>query len=145
MPNYAKFMKEIFSQKRKIKDDEAMMLTKECSAILQNKLLTKLKDPGGFTISSVIGNVYFNKALCDLGASINLMFLSIFRKLGVGEENPTMVFLRLVDRSIKHPRGIFDKIIFVVYFIVLDKKKDREVSLILGKPLLATRRAPIDV
>ena len=152
MPSYAKFMKEIISQKRKIRDDETVMLTEECSAILQNKLPPKLKDPGSFTIPCVIGDVYFNKALCDLGASINLMPLSIFRKLGIGEVKPTMVSLQLADRSIKHPRGIIedvlvkvDKLIFPVDFIVLDMEEDREVPLILGRPFLATGRALIDV
>ena len=87
----------------------------------------KLKDPGSFTIPYDIGHVHFDKALCDLGASINLMPLYIFKKLGIREVKPTMVSLQLADRSIKHPRdGLenvlvkVDKFIFPVDFIVLD-------------------------
>ena len=145
MPNYTKFMKEILSQKRKIRDDEIVLLIEECSAILQNKLPPKLKDPGSFTILCVIGDIYFNKALCNLGANINLIPLSIFKKLGVGEVKPTMLSLQLADRSIKHPKGIIedvlvkvDKLIFPVNFVVLDLEEDREVPFILKRPFLAT-------
>ncbi|XP_022875808.1 uncharacterized protein LOC111394287 [Olea europaea var. sylvestris] len=152
MPSYAKFMKDILSNKRKLEDNETVMLTEECSAILQHKLPPKLKDPGSFTIPCHIGNLYIDKALCDLGASINLMPLSLFRKLGSREAKPTTVSLQLADRSIKHPRGIcedilvkVDKFIFPADFIILDMEEDRDVPLILGRPFLATGRALIDV
>ncbi|KAL5558707.1 hypothetical protein UlMin_034918 [Ulmus minor] len=64
-----------------------------CSTILQRKLPPKLKDPGSFTIPCTIGDFEFDKVLCDLGESINLMPLSIFRKLGLGEVKPTTVYL----------------------------------------------------
>ena len=79
MPSYVKFMKEILSNKRRLSNFETMNLTEECSVILQRKLPPKLKDPNNFTIPCTIGNSIFEKALCDLGASINLMLLSIFR------------------------------------------------------------------
>ena len=127
-------------------------LTEECSAILQWKLPQKLKDPGSFTIPCTIGNAIFERALCDLGASINLMPLSIFKRLGLGEARPTTVTLQLADRSLKHPRGIIedvlvkvDKFIFPAYFIVLDMEEDKEIPIILGRPFLATGRAMIDV
>ncbi|KAJ4716943.1 DNA-directed DNA polymerase [Melia azedarach] len=152
MPSYAKFMKEILSNKRKLEENEAVMLTEECSAILQNKLPPKLKDPGSFTIPCTIGECYFEKALCDLGASMNLMPFSVFRKLGSGEAKSTTVSLQLADRSIKHPRGVIedvlikvDKFIFPADFIVLDMEEDREIPLILGRPFLATGRTLIDV
>ena len=75
-------------------------LTKECSAIIQHKLPPKLEDPESFTIPIHIGNSEFDKALCDLGASVNLMPLSIFRKFGLGEVQPTNITLQLADRSI---------------------------------------------
>ena len=78
-------MKDILSRKRKLKHGETIVLTEECSAILQNKLPPKPKDPGSFTILYDIGEVHFDKALCDLATSINLMPLSIFKKLGIGE------------------------------------------------------------
>ena len=93
MPSYVKFMKEILSKKRTLSDFETVNLTEECSAILQRKLPQKLKDPSSFTIQCIIGNSIFEKALCDLGASINFMPLSIFRRLGLGEARPTTVTL----------------------------------------------------
>ena len=83
MPSYVKFMKDILSQKRRLADFETVNLTEECSAILQRKLPQKLKDPGSFTIPCTIGNAIFERALSDLGASINLMPLSIFKTFGI--------------------------------------------------------------
>ncbi|XP_022883336.1 uncharacterized protein LOC111400130 [Olea europaea var. sylvestris] len=94
MPSYAKYLKDIISNKRKLEDHEAVMLTEECSAKIHNKLPPKLKDPGSFTVPCKIGEIYFDKILCDLGASINLMLLSVFRKLGLGEAKATTVTLR---------------------------------------------------
>ena len=147
-----KFMKDILSKKRRLSDFETVNLTEECSAILQRKLPQKLKDPSSFTIPCTIGNAIFERALCDLGASINLMPLSIFRRLGLGESRPTTVTLQLVDRSLKHPRGVIEdvlvkveKFIFPANFIVLDMEEDKEIPIILGRPFLATGKAMIDV
>ena len=152
MPSYVKFMKDILSQKRRLDDFETVNVTEECSAILQRKLPQKLKDPGSFTILCTIGNAIFERALCDLGASINLMPLSISKRLGLGEACPTTVTLQLADRSLKHPRGVIedvlvkvDKFIFPAYFIVLDMEEDKEIPIILGRLFLATGKAMIDV
>ena len=140
MPRYVKFMKEILSNIRRLSDFEIVNLTKECSAILQRKLPQKLKNTRIFTILCTIRNSIFKKALCDLGASINLMPLSIFRQLGLGEARLTTVIttvtLQLVDRSLKHPGvggwGVIEdilvkmnKFIFPVDFIVLDMEEDK--------------------
>ena len=98
MPNHVKFMKDILSRKRKLLDFETVNLTEEYSAKLQRKLPQKLKDPDSFTIPCKIGNSIFEKALCDLGANINLMPLTIFRWLGLGEARPTTITLQLADR-----------------------------------------------
>ena len=152
MLSYVKFMKDILSKKRRFSDFEIVNLIEECSAILQGKLPQKLKDPGSFTIPCTIRNSIFERALCDLGASINLMPLSIFRRLGLSEARPTTVTLQLADISLKHPRGVIedflvkvDKFIFPTDFIVLDMEEDKEIPIILGKPFLATGRAMIDV
>ncbi|KAG8472697.1 hypothetical protein CXB51_034526 [Gossypium anomalum] len=84
-------------QEERLSEFETVALTKECSAFLQNKLPLKLKDPGSFTIPCNIGESYCGKALCDLGASINLMPKSIFKKLGIGEVRPTTMTLKLED------------------------------------------------
>ena len=93
MPSYVKFMKEIQTKKRKLGDYETVTLSKECNAILHKKLPKKLKDLGSFTILCSIRNAIFDKALCELQASINLIPLTIFQKLGLGEAKLTIVTL----------------------------------------------------
>ncbi|KAJ9556305.1 hypothetical protein OSB04_010919 [Centaurea solstitialis] len=152
MPNYVKFLKDILSKKRKLNEFETVALTQECSAILTCKIPPKLKDPGSFTIPCSISGQEVGLALCDLGASINLMPLSVFNKLGIGEVRPTTVTLQLADRSIAYPKGKIedilvkvDKFIFPADFIILDCEVDKKVPIILGRPFLATGRALIDV
>ncbi|KAL0404366.1 UNVERIFIED_CONTAM: hypothetical protein Sradi_2077400 [Sesamum radiatum] len=144
--------KEVISNKRKWEGGETVKLNEECSAVLQNKLPPKLKDPGSFSIPCTIGNTNFDKVLCDLGASVNLMPYSIFDKLGMHELTPTIITLQLADRNIKYPRGIVEdvlvkvgKFIIPVDFIVLDMEEDVNMPLILERPFLVTRRALIDV
>ncbi|XP_073049469.1 uncharacterized protein [Primulina eburnea] len=91
-------------------------------------------------------------ALCDLGASINLMPLSVFRKLGLGMPKPTQMSLQLADGSVKHPRGVKEDVLvkvgkftFPTDFVVLDMEEDREMPLILGRPFLAAGKAVIEV
>ena len=93
MPSYVKFRKDILSKKIRVSDFEIVNLTEECSAIIQRKLPQKLKDLGSFTILCTIENSIFEWALCHLGSSINLMPLSIFRRLGLGEARLTTVTL----------------------------------------------------
>ncbi|CAN6542794.1 unnamed protein product [Malus baccata var. baccata] len=152
MPNYAKFMKDIISKKRKFGDHEKIQLTEECSAILQRKLPLKQKDRGSFKIPCIIGTNLFEKALCDLGSSINLLPLSIAKTIGIGEIKPTTVSLQMADRSIAYLEGIIedvlvkvDKLIFPADFLVLDMEEDYETRLILGRPFLITARTLIDV
>src|SRR5204863_7916736 len=152
MPKYAKFLKDILSHKRKLKAFETVMLAEESSAILQKKLPQKLEDPGSFTIPCIIGNVTFENALCDLGASVNIIPYTLFTKLGIGEAKPTSIALQLTDRSKVYPRGVLedvlvkvDKFIFPIDLIVLDMEEDKSIPLILGRPFLATARAIIDV
>ena len=94
----------------------------------------------------------FEKVLCDLGASINLMPILIFRKLGLGKARPTTITLQLADRSLKHSsEAIKDvlvkvgKFIFLADFIVLDIEEDKDAPIILGRPFLSIGRAFIDV
>ena len=152
MPSYAKFLQEILSRKKKLEEFEMVALTEKCSAVIQSKLSPKLKDPGSFTVPCTFGDTVFEKALCDLGASINLMPISIDKRLKLRGVKPTTITLQMADRSIKHPRGIVadvlikvGKFIFPIDFVVLDMAEDHNVPLILGWPFLATRRALIDV
>ncbi|XP_075479347.1 uncharacterized protein LOC142520229 [Primulina tabacum] len=114
MPSYAKFFIDILTKKRKLVYFETATLSDKCSSILQNKLPPKLKDPCSFSIPCTIGSSKFYKALCDLGASINLMSYSCFKKLGIGEVKPATISLQLVDRSIKYPRGVIEDVLVKV-------------------------------
>ncbi|XP_073154071.1 uncharacterized protein [Henckelia pumila] len=152
IPSYAKFLKEILANKRNLTNLGTVNLNEECSTVLLNKLPPKLQDPGSFSIPCAIGSMSFDKALCDLSVSINLMSYSLAKKLGIGVMEPTTMSLKLADRSLKHPKGIVenvllkvDEFIFPVDFVVLDMDDDRETPLILGRPFLATNRALIDV
>ncbi|CAH9100168.1 unnamed protein product [Cuscuta epithymum] len=151
IPSYAKFLKGIISNKKKLEEFATVALTEECSAIIQNKLPPKLKDPGNFTIPCSIGKIGEVRSLCDLGASINLMPYSLFKKLSVGELQPTTVALQLADRTIRYPIGIMEDVLvkvgkfyFPVDFLVLDME-EMEVPVILGRSFLATSAAVIDV
>ncbi|XP_060190996.1 uncharacterized protein LOC132620349 [Lycium barbarum] len=151
MPGYAKFMKDLVT-KRRNPGSETLGGTHHCSAIVTKALVHKKEDPGAFTIPCTIGKYKFAKALCDLGASINLMPLSIFNKLGLGTPRPTTMRLLMADRTVKRPTGILydvlvrvDKFIFPADFVILDCEVDFEVPIILGRPFLATGRALVDV
>ena len=93
MPNYAKFLKEILNKKRKIAEEGIVNLTATCSAVIQKKLLAKMKDPGSFTIPCSIGKYEFKKTLYDSSASINWMPLSVEQRLSLGELTLTTITL----------------------------------------------------
>ena len=89
MPKYAKFLNELISNKKKLQEFEIVTLTKECSIIILNKLSLKRKHLRSLTIPYFVENLNFQRSLYDLGASINLIPLSVYRKLGLGEAKPT--------------------------------------------------------
>ena len=99
MSNYAKFLKEILSKKKKIAEEGIVNLTATCSAVIQRSILEKMKDLGSFTIPCSIGKYEFKKALCDSSASINLMPLSVVQRLSLGELIPTAITIQMADRS----------------------------------------------
>ena len=152
MPNYVKFLKEILNKKRKIAEEGIVNLTATCSAVIQQKLSAKMKDPGSFTIPCSIGKYEFNKALCDSGTSINLIPLSVVQRLSLGELTLTAMTLQMADRSMAQPEGVLEdvlakvgKIIFPMDFFVMKMEEDTQVPLLLGRPFLATGAALIDV
>ncbi|XP_070057861.1 uncharacterized protein [Nicotiana tomentosiformis] len=111
-----------------------------------------LEDPGAFTIPCTIDNADFAKALCDLGASINLMPYSVFKTLGIGKPRLTSMRLQMVDRTMKRSLGIIDdvlvrvdKFILPADFVILDCEVNYEVPIILGRPFLAIRKTLVDV
>ena len=148
MPSYVEFMKMILASNKKLEEYRTITLTEECSAILQKKLPLKLQDSGSFAIPLSIGNRVSGKALCDLGASINLIPLSMFKRLKLGEPKSTTISLQLMDRSYQHPRSIIENVLVKVGkfvlpedFVILDMEEDDSVPIILGRPFLATGKA----
>ena len=131
MPNYVTFLKDILARKMRLREFKTVALTQKCSHMLQNRIPQKLKDLGSFIIPCSTETKYNGRALCDLVASINLMPLSVFKQLGVGEVRPTTV--QLTDRSHAYPERKIkdvlvkvDKFIFPVDFIVLDFKQTKK-------------------
>ena len=152
MPLYAKFLKEILSKKRRIAEEGVVNLTATCSVVIKKNLPEKMKDLGSFTIPCIIGGFEFQKALCDSGASINLMPLFIAKKLSLGELTPTTITLQMADRTMVKPEGVIEdvlvkvgKFIFPVDFIILNMEEDSQVPLLLGRPFLATGANLIDM
>nr|XP_016444903.1 PREDICTED: uncharacterized protein LOC107770147 [Nicotiana tabacum] len=101
--SYAKMMKDLMSRKIDFQDLSTVTLTLTCSEIVTRPMAQKLSDPGSFTIPCTIRSYAFAKALCDLGASINLMHLKIYTKLGIGRARQTSMLLQLADRTVKKP------------------------------------------
>ncbi|XP_076903418.1 uncharacterized protein LOC143558468 [Bidens hawaiensis] len=114
MPKYAKFLKDILKQKESLKELSTVPLNGECSAVVLNKVLEKLPDPGVFIVPCLFGRDTSCQALADLGASINLMPYSLFEKLGLGELTPTRMTLSLADHSVKYPIGIVENLLVKV-------------------------------
>ena len=92
----------------------------------------KMQDPGSFTIPYTIGNSEMGKTPCDFGASINLMPLSVVKRLSLGELTPTAMTLQMADRTLAQPKGILEdvlikvgKFIFPVDFVVIDIEEDK--------------------
>nr|XP_011470217.1 PREDICTED: uncharacterized protein LOC105353148 [Fragaria vesca subsp. vesca] len=153
---YTKFLKDLCTNKRRFKDHEKVLLSEEVSAVIQRRLPPKLKDPGSFTIPCTIGDHHFERALMDLGASVNLMSYSLFLKLKLGDLQPTSMTLQFADRSIKRPKGIVedvlvkvDKFILPADFVILEIEPDdfdrAEVPIILGRAFMATADTVIRV
>ena len=155
VPTYAKFLKDLCKVKRGFNVNKKAFLTEQVSAIIECKTLVKYKDPGCPTISINIRGISVEKALLDLGASVNLFPYSMYKQLGLGELKPTSITLSLADRSIKIPKGTIedvliqvDRFYYPVDFVVLDTESvavgANHVPIILGRPFLATSNAIIN-
>ncbi|GKA31967.1 reverse transcriptase domain-containing protein, partial [Tanacetum coccineum] len=152
MPRFAPTIKSLLMNKEKLLELAKIPLNENCSAMLLKKLPEKLGDPGKFLIPCDFPGMDVCHALADLGASINLMPLSIWKKLSLPELTPTRMTLELADRSITHPKGVAEDVFvkvgsfhFPTDFVVVDFEADPRVPLILGRSFLRTGRALIDV
>ena len=155
VPTYAKFLEDLCTVKKSLGIEKKAFLTKQVSAIIQSKTPVKYKDLGSPTISVNIGGTCIDKALLDLGASVNLLPYSVYKQLGLGELKPTYITLSLANRSVKIPKGIVedvlvkvDKFYYPLDFVVLDTEPiasgPNHVPIILGRPFLATANAIIN-
>nr|GEV76301.1 hypothetical protein [Tanacetum cinerariifolium] len=152
MPKFASIFKKLLNNKNKIIELTKAPLNENCSAVVLKKLPEKLGDPGRFLIPCDFSEFDNCLALADLGASINLMPLSIWKKLRLPTLNDTKMVLELANRTISKPTGVAENIFvkvgkfyFPADFVVLDFIADPRVPLILGRPFLSTAHALIDV
>ncbi|XP_028191495.1 uncharacterized protein LOC114377229 [Glycine soja] len=152
MPLYSKFIKDLLTKKSKYIHSDTIVVEGNCSAVIQRILPPKHKDPGSVTISCSIGVVSIGKALIDLGASINLMPLSMCRSLEELEIMPTKMTLQLADRSITRPYEVVEDVLvrvkhftFPADFVVMDIEEDSEIPLILGRPFMLTASCVVDM
>jgi hypothetical protein len=155
IPSYAKFLKDLITMKRKTNVLKKAFMIEQVSSILQCMLPLKYKDPGCSTITCMIGFSQIERALLNLGPSINLLPYSVYLQLGLGELKPTSKTLQLADRLVNIPWEIIedvsikvDKFYFPMDFIVLDTEPVQivrsEIPVILGRPFLATTNALIN-
>ncbi|GKE88872.1 reverse transcriptase domain-containing protein, partial [Tanacetum coccineum] len=144
-------LKSLFSNKEKLIELANTPVSENCSAVTLKKLPKKLGDPG-----KILNPCSFSelncKALADLGASINLMPLSVWKELGLPKLIPTQMTLELANHDIYTPKGIardvfvsVRKFTFLADFVIVDYESDPRVPLILGRPFLQIARALIDV
>nr|GFA38978.1 reverse transcriptase domain-containing protein [Tanacetum cinerariifolium] len=152
IPKFASTLKTLIRNKEKLSEMARTPLNERCSAVLLKKLPEKLGDPGKFLISCDFSCMAKCLALVDLGASINLVPYSVWKKLSLPELTPTCMNLKLADHSISRPVGIAEDVYvkvgsfyFSADFVVVDFDTDPRVPLILGRSFLKTGRALIDV
>ena len=155
VPAYAKFLKDLCTIKKGLGIEKKAFLTEQVSAIIQSRNPVKYKDLGSRTISVNIGGTCIDKALLDLGASVNLLPYSVHKQLGLGQLKPTNITLSLADRSVKISKGIVEDVLvkvekfyYPVDFVVLDTEPiengPNHVPIILGRQFLATANAIIN-
>lgn len=155
VPRYAKFLKELCTNKKKLTGNEKVRMGENVSAVLQKKMPQKCSDPGMFTIPCQVGISRTEKAMLDLGASINVMPRSIYEANKLGPLKSTGVIIQLADRSNAYPLGVLEDIlvqinglIFPADFYVLEMEENDPSNpnlILLGRPFLKTSKTIINV
>ncbi|GJU87830.1 reverse transcriptase domain-containing protein [Tanacetum coccineum] len=152
MPKFASMFKSLLSNKEKLFELTNTPLNENCSAVFLKNLPKKLRDPGKFLIPCDFLKLVECLALTDLGASINLMPLSVWKKFSLSELTHSRMTLELANRSVAYPVGVAEDVIvkvgkfhFPANFVVVDYDVDPRVPIILGRPFLRTARALVDV
>ncbi|KAG7564207.1 Integrase catalytic core [Arabidopsis suecica] len=151
-PDSHKYVKDMIT--KRIREVQGMVvLSHECSAIIQKMIIPKkLGDPGSFTLPCTLGPLAFSKCLCDLGASVSLMPLSVARRFGFSKYKSCNISLILAHGSIRIPHGLLEDLPVMIGrvevptdFVVLEMDEEPKDPLIFGRPFLATAGAIIDV
>ncbi|XP_075486393.1 uncharacterized protein LOC142526005 [Primulina tabacum] len=155
IPRYAKFLKDLCTNKRRLKSDEKVSVGENVSAVIKKSLPNKCKDPGMLTMHCVNGNLKIERAMLDFGASINVMPYSIYCALNLGPLKETRVVIQLADRSNAYPEGVVEdvlvqvkELIFPADFYILRMEEDStaiSATILLGRSFMKTARTKIDV
>ncbi|GJY92468.1 reverse transcriptase domain-containing protein [Tanacetum coccineum] len=152
MPKFASTFKSLLSNKEKLFELANTLLNENCLAVLLKKLPEKIGNPRKFLIPCDIPELDECLALADLGASINLMPLSVWKNLSLPKLTPTRMTLELANRLVSYPVGVAEDVFvkvgkfhFPADFVVVDYDVDPRVPLILERPFLRTAQALIDV
>jgi hypothetical protein len=146
IPSYVKFLRECCTKKHRLDHNARVLASENVSAVIQRRLPAKCKDPGMYAIPIVIGEQTIDKVMLDLGASINVMPLSLYKELKLGPMKTTRIVIQLADRSNTYPVGMVEDILVKTrnlifpadfYVINMDNEDATEQSLILlGRPFL---------
>ena len=152
MSMYTKFLKDLLIEKGKYINNEIIVVEGNCSVVIQRILPLKFKDPGSVIIPCSIGEVSVGQTLLDLGESINLMPLSMCRRIGNLKIAPTRMTLQLADHSITRPYGVVEDVLvkvhqftFSVDFVIMDIEEDYDIPLILGHPFRLIAKCVMDM
>nr|XP_027072104.1 uncharacterized protein LOC113696920 [Coffea arabica] len=155
VPKYAKFLRDLCVNRRRLRGDERVIVGENVSAVLQRNLPPKCGDPGRFTVPCKIGNTLIRNTLLDLGASINVMPKSMYASLNLGPLKETEIIIQLADRTNAYPDGLVEdvlvkvnELIFSADFYVLGMDDDHSPDpspLLLGRPFFSTAQTKIDV
>ena len=139
MPPYAKYLKDIITNKRKIPEDE--ISTMLANYTFKDGVPKKLGDPGIPTIPCSIKRDNVKTALCDLGAGVSVMPFSLYKRLDLNKLTPTEISLQMADKSTAIPIGICEDVPVVVAnvtiltgFVIIEMFEDDNMSIILGRP-----------
>ncbi|CAM8975495.1 unnamed protein product [Rhodiola kirilowii] len=154
IPRYAKFLKELCTNRRRSARYDQELMSRNVSAVIQRKVPPKCGDPGTYTILCTIGNIRIENCMLDLGASINVLPFSIYSCLRIGPLEPTGLTIQLADRSCKLPEGKIEdvlvqvgKLVFPADFYVLKMENGGPTDhapFLLVRPFLKTSKMKID-
>ena len=152
MPMYKKFVEEVMAEKKPTTEEQVSGKEQYNANSLEQNIPNKQKDPGTVTVPCTIKERTFKKVLIDSGASVNLMPLSIYHRLGIKNISDIKTNLKFADHSRKDAYGMAEDVLviiadltFPVDFVILDIPEDNEAPIILGRPFMKTSRCKLDM